>query len=248
MDDYENPKKRLSYFDTLEQKRRHVKKYRKDMIPPKASIERALHKAWKTTPGKNNAMPYKVHVWGPDMEIHKEAIHSLVVKSHRNVEEEAVKDSRLPNTIAQCDDPTTGNFPNPFYEHIAFNPYLFTIHSRVSTPNKFYKEKIEEGHQYDQGYEHLFEHIIDSVSVEVGIFAANLGYYLLDEGLDISYNSCFRRRPEEWHKVGLTQIKTRPITMISCGYAERYREEDVKMWGKYEWDRKPELKDIIEWM
>ena len=29
----------LSYFDTLEQKRRHVKKYRKDMIPSRASID-----------------------------------------------------------------------------------------------------------------------------------------------------------------------------------------------------------------
>ena len=251
--DKENPHKRLSYFDTLEQKRRHVKKYRKDMIPSKASIERALWKAWKTTPGKNNAIPYKVHVWGPDMEVHKEAIHNLVVKSHKAVEAEAVKDSRLPNTISQeqfdKENPhLPKNFPNPFYEHIAFNPYLFTIHSRVSTPNKWYQEKIKEGHQYDQGYEHLFEHIIDSVSVEVGMFASNLGYYLLEEGLDISYNSCFRRRPEQWHKVGLHKVTTRPITMISCGYAERYREEDLKEWGKFEWDRKPEIEDIIEWM
>ena len=151
----------MNYFDTLEQKRRHVKKYHLDKIPPKECIERALYKAWKTTPGKNNAIPYQVLVWGPDKEIHKEAIHSLVVKSHKSVEEEAVKDKRLPNTTTQADHPEDGNFPNPFYEHIAFNPYLFTIHSRVSTPNRWYKHKIQQGHQYDQGYEHLFEHIID---------------------------------------------------------------------------------------
>ena len=57
----------MSYFETLETKRRHVKKYHRDKIPPKECIERALWKAWKTTPGKNNAMAYKVHVWGPDM-------------------------------------------------------------------------------------------------------------------------------------------------------------------------------------
>ena len=239
---------RMSYFQTLEEKRRHVKKYRKDMIPSKASIERALWYAWKTTPGKNNAMPYKVLVWGPDMEMHKEAIHKLIVKSHRNTEAEAVKDPMLPNTVTQEDDFPEGNFPNPFYEHIAYNPYLFTIHSRVSTPNKWYEERIKEGHHYDQGYEHLFEKIIDSVSVEVGMFASNLGYYLLEEGLDISYNSCFRRNVEEWHEVGLHNVKTSPITMISCGYAERYREEDLKQMGKLEWDRKPILQDIVEWM
>lgn len=237
---------RISYFQTLEENRRHVKKYRKDMIPSKASIERALWKAWKTTPGKNNAMPYKVHVWGPDMEMHKEAIHNLAIKSHRNTELEAVKNPMLPNTVTQEDDFPEGNFPNPFYEHIAYNPYLFTIHSRISTPNKWYEERIKEGHHYDQGYD--IEKIIDSVSVEVGMFASNLGYYLLEEGLDISYNSCFVRNVEEWHEVGLHNVKTRPITMISCGYAERYREEDLKQMGKLEWDRKPIFDDIVEWM
>ena len=61
-------------------------------IPPKAMIERALYKAWKTTPSKNNSMAYQVLVWGPDKEIHKEAIHNLVTKSHRAVEEKAVKE------------------------------------------------------------------------------------------------------------------------------------------------------------
>lgn len=238
----------MNYFDTLEKKREHVKKYDMNRIVPKQIIERALWKAWKTTPGKNNAMPYQVLVWGPHLKFEKKAIHSLVKKSHKAVEDEAVADKKLPNTKSQSDTPDDGNFPNPFYEHIAINPYLFTIHSRVSTPNKWYKYKIEQGHQYDQGYEHLFEHIIDSVAVEVGLFAGNLGYYLLEEGLDISYNSCFRRRPEEWAKVGLDMVKTRPITMISCGYAIRHRKEDMKDWGKEEWDIKPPKKDIIKWM
>ena len=238
----------MNYFDTLEKKRKHVRKYDLNRIPPKECIERALYKAWKTTPGKNNAIPYQVLVWGPDKQIHKEAIHSLVVKSHKAVEEEAVKDPKLPNIRTQADHPDEGNFPNPHYEHVGLNPYLFTIHSRVSTPNRWYREMIKKGHQYDQGYEHLFEHIIDSVSVEVGLFAGNLGYYLLEEGLDISYNSCFRRRPEEWHKVGLNMVTTRPITMISCGYAKRYRELDLKLIGKKSWDVKPDMKDIIKWI
>ena len=230
----------MNYFDTLETKRNHVKKYRRDKIPPKECVERALWKAWKTTPGKNNAMAYKVHVWGPDMEMHKEAIHSLCFKAHKRAEDRAVENEFA--TITQNGE------VNPYYEHIKHNPYLITIHSRVATPNRFYQSKVEDGHFYDQGFESHIEKIIDSVSVEVGMFAANLGYYLLEAGLDISYNSCFRRRPEEWHKVGLTQIKTRPITMISCGYAERYRRQDLVEWGKESWDVKPEIEDIVEWM
>tara|TARA_B100001057_G_scaffold44250_1_gene39555 strand:+ start:79 stop:831 length:753 start_codon:yes stop_codon:yes gene_type:complete len=242
---------KMSYFERIETKRKHVKQYHltKNKIPPKESIERALYKAWKTTPGKNNAMAYQVLVWGPDKEKEKKAIHSLVVKSHKSVEEEAVEDSLVPNTItqAQNQNPTNINFPNPFYEHVALNPYLFTIHSRVAMPNKFYQQKIKEGHHFDQAYEHLIETIVDSVAVEVGMFASNLGYYLLEEGLDISYNSCFRRRPEEWHKVGLDMVDRRPITMISCGYAKKYRQESL-LPQQRDADKKPEIDEIVKWI
>jgi len=233
----------MNYFDTLEKKRSHVKKYDMTRIPPKEMIERALYKAWKTTPSKNNSMAYQALVWGPDKKVHKEAIHNLVTKSHRAVELKAMNEG-----FSEKIQEGKGQFPNPYYEHIAFNPYLITIHSRVSTPNKFYLEQVKRGHFYDQGYEHLFEQIIDSVSVEVGHFSSNLGYYLLEEGLDISYNSCFRRQVEEWHKVGLDMVKTRPISMISCGYASRYRRQDLKHNGKEKFDKKPEQKDIIKWI
>ena len=233
----------MNYFDTLEKKRSHVKRYDMTRIPPKEMIERALWKAWKTSPSKNQSMAYQCLVWGPDKEIHKEAIHNLVTKSHRAVEEKAVEEDRQ-----KFVQEGKGQFPNPYYEHVAFNPYLFTIHSRVSTPTKYYERQIAKGHHYEQGFEDKIEKIIDSVAVEVGIFAANLGYYLLEEGLDIAYNSCFRRRPEEWHKVGLTQVKHRPITMITCGYASRYRRQDLKARGQEEDDRRPEINEIVKWM
>lgn len=230
---------KLSHFDLLETKRKHVKSY-SDKIPSKELIERALWKAWKTSPSKNNAMAYQVIVWGPDKKIEKQAIHSLCVKSHKRAEDRAVEEKLATKT--------QNGVENPYYAHIKNNPYLITIHSRVSKPNRFYEQKVKEGHFYDQGFESHIERIIDSVAVEVGIFVSNLGYYLLEEGLDISHNSCFRRRPEEWHKVGLTMVKTRPITMLSCGYAERYRWQELKSWGKLSWDVKPEQKDIIKWI
>ena len=50
----------MSHFDLLE-KRHHVRRYT-DEIPPRYVVEHALWQAWKTTPSKNNAMPYKVIV------------------------------------------------------------------------------------------------------------------------------------------------------------------------------------------
>ena len=57
----------MKHFDLLEN-RHHVREYSL-IIPKKELIENSLWKAWKTTPSKNNAMPYKVFVYGPK---HKE--------------------------------------------------------------------------------------------------------------------------------------------------------------------------------
>jgi len=232
----------MNHFELLETKRKHVRKY-SDKIPDKKIIDDALWKAWKTSPSKNNAMAYEVLVWGPDKQIHKEAIHRFCVKSHKKAEDRAVADEKLPEITK-----TQGGVPNPYYEHIKYNPYLLTIHSRVAKPNRFYIEKIKEGHFYDQGYESYIEKIVDSVSVEVGIFAANLTNYLLESGLDISYNSCFQRDVKSWHDIGLYQVKTRPILMMSVGYGIRYKRDDLKEWGKLTWDIKPEIDEIIRWI
>ena len=233
---------KLSHFDLLETKRKHVRKY-SEKIPEKQLIEDALWKAWKTTPGKNNAMAYEVLVWGPDMQIYKEAIHSLCVKSHKAAEDRAVADESLPEI-----QKTQKGEPNPFYEHVKHNPYLLTIHSRISKPNPFYQLKIKDGHFYDQGYESHIPKIVDSVAVEVGIFAGNLTNYLLESGLDMSYNSCFKRDVKSWHNVGLTMVKQRPILMVTIGYAEKYRRDLLKEWGKDKLDYKPDIKEIVRWL
>lgn len=231
----------MNTFDLLETRRKHVRKY-SDKIPDKKLIERALWKAWKTTPSKNNAMAYEVLVWGPDKELEKELIHCLVVENDKKNFDKAVEMKLTDNTKG----PELGVKENPYYEHIKLNPYLITIHSRISKPNRFYEEEIKAGHFYDQGYDP--ERIIDSTSLEVGIFAANLAIYLLEEGLDMSYNGCFRRNLREWRKIGLYDVKQRPITMISCGYAEQYRREIIKEYGKETWDVKPEFRDIVRWI
>ena len=231
----------MNYFDTLEKKRNHVKTY-SEKIPPKKLIEQALWKAWKTSPSKNNAMAYEVLVWGPDKELEKAAIHSLVVKNHKHAEDRAVEKKLMNKTQGA----KLGVVENPYYRHVKENPYLITIHSRIAKPNKFYEEQIKTGHFYDQAYNP--EDIIDSVAVEVGIFAANLTNYLLEEGLDMSYNSCFKRDIKDWHKVGLYMVKQRPITMISCGYAKRYRRDDLKDRGQETWDVKPEIGEIVKWI
>ena len=55
----------MNTFNLLE-KRRHVREYRTDKHPSYEIIEKLLWKTWKTTPSKNNFMPYNCYVLGPD--------------------------------------------------------------------------------------------------------------------------------------------------------------------------------------
>ena len=60
------------------------KKYYTDKIPDKEIIDKALHKAWKTTPSKNNSMAYQCLVWGPDKKQEKENVNSIYTKKQSN--------------------------------------------------------------------------------------------------------------------------------------------------------------------
>ena len=227
----------MKYFDLLENKRKHVFRYT-DRIPDRKIIEDCLYKAWKTTPSKNQAMPYKVYVWGPEHKEEKIKIHKLVNKRHHEVELKAVADGKQ--------NITQGGVENPYYRHVKDNPYLFTIHRRLSTPNKFYQDQIQKGHWFDQGDPTRIDKNTDITNVEVGLFAQNLSYYLIESGLDMSFNSTFSRNVHKWKEMGLN-TENKPITMISCGYAKSYRYEVLEKEGKSDWDKKPELENIIQW-
>ncbi len=230
----------MSTFDLLE-KRHHVKWYHLDKVPPKELIDKALWKAWKTTPSKNNGMPYKVFVFGPEKQKEKELVHDMVHKNHIRSENDAVK--------AGFATRTEGGAPNPYYAHVKEpGAYLICIHCEPREPNKFYEEQVENGMFYDQAFPEYIDRFIDTTAVEVGMFIANLGLYLLEENLDISYNSCFMRDHQKWLDVGLDHAKYRPVITMTVGYADVYRYEDVQKWEKVKDDLKPEYEDMIEWI
>lgn len=230
----------MNTFDLLELKRNHVRKY-KDLVPDKELINNALWKAWKTTPSKNNMMAYQIDIYNPDMKKEKEILWKFATNSHLAAEERAV-DKGLATR-------TQDGVPNPYYEHIKYNPYLIVFHGRVcKKANPFYERQIKKGHFADQMYDEYVQFISGSTNVEVGLFAANLTVYLLENGLDISYNSCFVRDKKVWQDHGLFWVTQEPILMMSVGYAERYRKEDLEDDGVSHEDIKPEMSEVVRWL
>ena len=232
-------KTQLTTFDLLE-KRHHVQSYIRGKIPPKEYIESALWKAWKTTPSKNNAMPYKVFVYGPNKHKEKELVHKMVHDNHKQAELNAVKRGEAITT--------EGGKPNPYYEHIKYNAYLFCIHSQTREPNKFYKDQVEKAMYFDQAWASQVENYVDTAAVEVGMFIQNFSTYLLEQNIDISYTSCFIRDIKKWHDVGLNDAEFRPIILMSVGYKQQYRNEILRRDNRLEDDRKPEIDEVITWI
>ena len=227
----------MSTFDLLE-KRHHVRTY-KDKVPSKDKIEFALWQAWKTTPSKNNAMPYKVIVYGPEHKEEKAKAWKMCAENHKDAEKRAVQRGEATKT--------EGGKPNPFYEHIKHNSYLFCIHAQTRNPNKFYEKQVELGMFFDQAWPSRVDRYIDTSAVEVGMFIQNLSSYLLEQNIDVSYTSCFFRDIKKWHDIGLRDADYRPIILMSAGYSELYRYEVLKSYGREKEDIKPEYKEIIKW-
>ena len=228
----------MKHFDLLES-RHHVKEY-SDVIPAKELIENSLWKAWKTTPSKNNAMPYKVFVYGPDKKQSKKKVWEMVFSNHKDAEIRAMKRGQATRT--------EGGYPNPYYEHIKYNPYLFCIHAQPREPNEFYKRQVELGMFFDQAWPERVDKFIDTTAVEVGMFIQNLSTYLLEEKIDISYTSCFRREQKYWQEVGLKHAEYRPIILMTAGYHKKYRKDVPYVKRKLKQDIKPEYEEMIQWM
>ena len=75
----------MNYYDIMK-KRKHVRDYYMNIIPPKKDIEEILQKAYELTPSKQNAIPYEVSVLGPDKQDDKDKIYDRVVGNHKFME------------------------------------------------------------------------------------------------------------------------------------------------------------------
>ena len=71
-------------------KRNHIHRYKEDKIPPKELIDDLLYKAWKTTPSKNNFMPYHVNVLGPEHVDEKASITKKCMANKKEINEDKI--------------------------------------------------------------------------------------------------------------------------------------------------------------
>ena len=218
--------------------RRHVYEYDTDKVPEKQLIEDLLWKAWKVTPSKNNFMPYHCNVLGPEKVDEKNKI-KLISAIHKDRTDK--KDSYYfhPNRSKFVDK------KNPYFRHLASAPYMLLFTQRVCEPNEYYKKGIELGDFYEQMHEDHLEKILETTSMEVGMWMANLSAFALEKGLNTSVIKCYPGRLSNWKD--FPWIKRPVVCIATIGKAKALRREVMTEIEK-ENDKKPEPEEIIKWI
>ena len=224
----------MNVFDNIK-KRKHVLKYDLSVDIPRVVIEQILSQAWAVTPSKQNVMPYRISVLGPDKQKEKDIVYKNVVKNHFRMEDEALEEGKL-------NSKTYIKKVNPYYHHIKENSYTLIFSCRLHKEvNKYYKKEIEIGHFMEQCDEERVSkgRDIDAVALETGLFVNNLTHFACEKDIDVSYTICFTRDMEDWKE--LSFIEYRPLVLVSMGKAWEYR-------GYVEGDTKTDFNEIVKWI
>jgi|TARA_B110000495_G_scaffold60709_1_gene51584 hypothetical protein len=203
-------------FEHLD-KRKHVYEYRQDDIPSQNTIEDLLRKTWKVTPSKQNVMPYKISVLGPDANITKQKVYNKVVSNDKRMSVEGLKEGAVTQTSTEI---------NPHYRHILHNPYLIVFSQRVCSDkdiNPFYKSKIKTGQFMEQASEKWLGDIRSSTSFEAGLFAQNLASLCLEQDIHCSFTGCFSGNVKKWSDIDFVDYDV--LMLMSLGKAKTFRRE-----------------------
>lgn len=222
-------------IDDILAKRKHVMEF--DTFakpPPRSLIDELLQRAWKVTPSKNNFMPYKINVLGPQHQAEKDHLYQKSLNS------EVYANSH--NPIKDAPD----QLSNPAYACIASCAYLLVFTDRYEDqPNPFQQKAWNDGVFHAPMTEEGVRSIGETVALEVGLFATALAGLCVENDIDVSYTLNFRRNLDVWEDTWF--INRRPMLFMSLGKAKVYRE-DLKKQGMYKGDLRPDYHRIVEFL
>ena len=199
-------------------------------------IQQALKASWLETPSKNNFMPYKVHVLGPEFAKEKEEMYWLCLGNQTNANGNIITDREQLRQYNQTHD-------LPFYDNIRSAEYVLIFTQRVETmPNQLQQRLIDNGYVYEQmatdGSKK--EGARKNAYLEIGMFSTNFAGICLNNGIDISYTLCFPGDLKDWPQEHFSFLDNDPMLIMTVGKGSRYRlASDQSM------DPKPDFDCIV---
>tara|TARA_B100001057_G_scaffold126591_1_gene125491 strand:+ start:13953 stop:14651 length:699 start_codon:yes stop_codon:yes gene_type:complete len=226
-------KKLLKLLDS----RKHVWEFDTENIPEQSLVKECLTNAWKVTPSKNNFMPYHVNVIGPKDQVLKDKIHALSRLNKKRTNERANV-----NNIENFEE--DGSNPNFSFYNTA--PYVLVFSQRVAEPNPYIANAIiEQNDIYEQMHEHLFDDILSTTCIEIGMFMQNATAFLLEKGIDTTYIKCYPYEYSLW-KPDFPLLAGPVMLIAGLGYSKLSRRDAMTNEQKKQ-DYKPEPEEIVRW-
>ena len=212
-------------YMTLEEiykSRWQVRQYDEANIPDKELIKSLVNKTFELSPSKQNLMPFRVHVLGPEQKEYKKQFWE----------------------ISKGKKGGANNYN-------IFAPYLFMFTFReVTEPNLKVKMAMKYGHDYTCCTPN-YQRAKIPTSLEVGMFASILTGLALESKLSVSYLLCFPdfdRDSKDYEGILPFLGRDKPIFCMSMGYTFGVKEVDNRFRTPKDLEYKPEIEEVINWI
>ena len=201
-------------------------------------IINALKAAWLETPSKNNFMPYKAHVLGPEFAKEKEEMYWLCLGNETKANGNIITDR---DQLKKYEERMYPNKRYASYHNIRSAEYVLIFTQRVETmPNQLQQQLIDKGYVYEQMATDgpKKENARKNAYLEIGMFSTNFAGICLNNGIDISYTLCFPGDLKDWPQEHFSFLDNDPMLIMTVGKGSRYRlASDQSMDPKPDFDR-----------
>ena len=201
---------------------RYALNYHKEHTIDEQFINDALKAAWLQTPSKNNFMPYKVHVLGPEFADEKEEIYWLCLGNETKANGNIVTDR---DQLRQYEERMYPENKANYY-NITSAEYVLIFTQRVENkPNEFQQYLIDKGYVYEQMATDgpKKENAKKNAYLEIGMFSTNFAGICLNNGIDISHTLCFPGDKMNWPQEHFSFLDNHPILIMTVGKGSEYR-------------------------
>ena len=189
---------------------KYVKTYNRSKDVPQSVIDDLLQRTWKVTPSKNNFMPYKLHVLGPQHQDLKDKVYEKALKHQDDQDHLTVPALKMPR-----------------FHNIVSCHYLLIFTQRVEDqPNAHQQELIALGRNYTQTDPNKLGEHYGNALLEIGMFCNTFAALCIESKMDISYTLCFPKQLDQWQDDGFEFLDQVPIFIMTAGKAQTYLQDE----------------------
>lgn len=159
---------------------------------------------------KQNLMPYKIHVLGPECVELKKELYALTTSA----------------TVKQGHTQTTDNYQ-------VYAPYVFVFTNRLVDPNEKVEKSISQGYPFYNCFPETYQNknCLQEASLEIGMWSKIFTGLCLENNIDVSYLKCFNDDPNNW-----SFINEKPLFVMCAGYRKFTNSERHILETKPDWN------------